>query len=420
MAAAHVAALEAASSQQPASDDNEAPETGTLISVRSSKRGAAKRPTLLQYVVLISVPILWGTFTPTMKLLLDHKHAPPVLLTNFLSHAVGTAALGLLWLCEALPRRRCFPDDEDTPPRSRMMLASCELGVYLFFGQLTQLLGLGGTSATTNAILVQSSVVIVPLFEALPRQSISPAVVSGDGSGSGGERVGGLGSRTREQWFARCLPSLLALAGIATITIAPKFLGGSNDSSVGSGGRMLAEGSSDGNSAPEVETTFGVLCSLASAACYALHTVRLSEYGDVDATLQATGQVAVNAALDLVSLALVALVSSILGHSNDASPIKWLRHAAHANPPHALRHLFEAACWNGIGVVGATTWAMSYAQRSVRASTAVVAYAMEPLFAAVFAAAFLHEGIGPLLILGGALIIFANVIVGIRMRQGET
>ena len=79
----------------------------------------------------------------------------------------------------------------------------------------------------------------------------------------------------------------------------------------------------------------------------------------------------------------------------------------------------EAAAWNGVVVVGATTWGMSYAQQGVRASTAVVTYAMEPLFATVYAAAFLHESIGPLLLLGGGLIIAANVIAGLRMRAGE-
>ena len=94
---------------------------------------------------------------------------------------------------------------------------------------------------------------------------------------------------------------------------------------------------------------------------------------------------------------------------------RWLRHADTA----ALHHLLIAASWNGIMIVGATTWAMSYAQSVFRASTAALCYAMEPLFAAIFAAAFLHEGMGPLLLLGGALIVAANVIAGLRMRTGE-
>ena len=60
---------------------------------------------------------------------------------------------------------------------------------------------------------------------------------------------------------------------------------------------------------------------------------------------------------------------------------------------------------------------MSFAQRSFRASTAAVAYAMEPLFAAIFAAGMLHESLTPLTIAGGVLIIAANVLVGLRAHS---
>ena len=388
------------------SEDEEI-ETGTLIS-RSVR--TAPTPTFSHYAVLLSVPVLWGTFTPSMKLLLDHKHAPPVLLTNLLSHTVGTLALALLWLCEALPRKRCLPKETGPAHRWRSLRASCELGVYLFFGQLTQLLGLNGTSATSNAILVQSSVVIVPLFEAIRQQrderghrSASGVVTASDASGEraeGDARHGGAPT-----WFRRCLPSLLALGGIASITVAPQLLSATS----GGGGRRLEAATAVEE---EAETLFGVMCSLASAGFYALHTVRLSEYCDVDPTVQATGQVAVNAVLDLLATPVAALAAGV---SSSPSPLRWLRKA----PPTALHRLMEAAAWNGVVVVGATTWGMSYAQQGVRASTAVVTYAMEPLFATVYAAAFLHESIGPLLLLGGGLIIAANVIAGLRMRAGE-
>ena len=61
-----------------------------------ANNAAARRSLLIRYAVLMSVPVLWGTFTPSMKLLLDHKRAPPVIVTNLLSHSVGTLALGLL------------------------------------------------------------------------------------------------------------------------------------------------------------------------------------------------------------------------------------------------------------------------------------------------------------------------------------
>ena len=68
----------------------------------------------------------------------------------------------------------------------------------------------------------------------------------------------------------------------------------------------------------------------------------------------------------------------------------------------------------GVFIVGATTWAMSHAQRAFTASVAVLAYAMEPLFAALFAAAFLHDSLSAMQVIGGALIVGANIMVALR------
>ena len=119
-------------------------------------------PSALRWVALLSVPMLWGSFTPTMKLLLAVHRPPPALVTNLCSHVVGAVTLCIITLVTR-PPPHCL--GSTTRERRRMLRASLELGVYLFFGQLTQLLGLQGTTATVNAVLVQASVVIVPLFD---------------------------------------------------------------------------------------------------------------------------------------------------------------------------------------------------------------------------------------------------------------
>lgn len=53
---------------------------------------------------------------------------------------------------------------------------------------------------------------------------------------------------------------------------------------------------------------------------------------------------------------------------------------------------------------------MSYAQQAISASTAAVVYAMEPLVAAVLAAAVLGDSIGRMQLAGGALVVLANVL----------
>ena len=361
---------EKALSDQDEDEQNRQP----LTTYTTAARATRPRPTCARYLALGSVPLLWGTFTPSMKLLMESKRAPPVLLTNFASHLVGAVALAVLWSLEALPRRACLPTDhrhlsadDSATGRRRAMRASCELGTYLFCGQLTQLLGLTGTSATTNAILVQSSVVFVTLFENSAR-SLMP--------------------RERLQHL---MPSLLALVGVALITLAPGLL---RDAHAASAVRPT-------------ETPAGVACSLLSAAFYAMHTVRLSAYGDVDATVQATGQVSVNAILDVV------VVSIAASFSLGGNMRRWLVRADSA----ALKRLCVGATWNGVMIVGGTTWAMSYAQRTFRASTAALAYAMEPLFASLLAALILGDSIEPVQLLGGVFVVGANVLAGMRSEE---
>jgi len=314
-------------------------------------------PSKLRWAALLSVPLLWGSFTPTMKLLLNVHRPPPALVTNLASHIVGALMLCIITLLHR-PPPHCL--GSTAPERRRMLRASCELGVYLFFGQLTQLLGLQGTTATVNAVLVQASVVIVPLCdtaEAPSRKASRLAII-----------------------LARLLPSLIALGGVIVLTSAPSEAAGAHGE----------------------EATLGILFSLCSAVCYGMHIMRLSEYSDVDPTTQAAGQVLVNALLDVLAMPVAAMLTT----ANEGS---WLATA----PREALRRLALAACWNGVFVVGATTWAMSFAQQAFSASTAALAYAMEPLFAALFAAAILHESLHELQLLGGALVVLANVLVAV-------
>ena len=149
--------------------------------------------------------------------------------------------------------------------RRRALCASAELGLYLFFGQLTQLLGLAGTSATSSAILVQASVVIVPRSSTARARPCTPPPP--------GYRRGRCGCCRRSSHSAG--------SHLAT-----------------------APSSNDADPGPAADGGLGIALSLCSAAFYALHTLRLSEYGDVHATVQAAGQVVSNAVLDILALPL--------------------------------------------------------------------------------------------------------------------
>ena len=200
------------------------------VAVLSVAPGAKPRPPLRSTAALVSVPILWGTYTPVAKILLLETNAPATL-SSFATHGVG--AISLLSLL-ALQRARGKAAAK-TCSRGRTLRASLELGTYLWLGQLLQLLGLASTSATINALLVQASVIFVPLLER-----------------SNGPRS-----------LARWAPSLLALSGVAMV---------SNPSA------LIIDGSTN---------AAGVVLSLLAAVCYSVHTHRLSCYDDVGALEQA-------------------------------------------------------------------------------------------------------------------------------------
>ena len=60
-----------------------------------------------------------------------------------------------------------------------------------------------------------------------------------------------------------------------------------------------------------------------------------------------------------------------------------------------------------------TTWAMSFAQKTFAASTAALAYALEPCFAIGFAALLLHESATRWQLAGGALVVLSNLLASI-------
>ena len=60
-----------------------------------------------------------------------------------------------------------------------------------------------------------------------------------------------------------------------------------------------------------------------------------------------------------------------------------------------------------------TTWAMSFAQKTFAASTAALAYALEPCFAIGFASLLLHESATRSQLAGGALVVLSNLLASI-------
>ena len=131
------------------------------------------QPPLLPLGVLMLVPVAWGTFGVAVKTIKAKVGAPPPELAfSVMQYVVASSALGLLSsvTVRRLPEKASEKASEKAT-RAATAAAGFELGSYLFFGALLQLFGLGMTTATRGAFIVQLTTIIVPLMDAAVKRT---------------------------------------------------------------------------------------------------------------------------------------------------------------------------------------------------------------------------------------------------------
>ena len=293
-------------------------------------------PTAARVAVLLSVPVAWGTYAPAVKAVYALPAPPPGVVFSLAYYVVALACLGAV----AAPRRSQNP----LPYR-----AGGELGLYLFLGNLFQVVGLETVSADAAAFLVQTTTVIVPVLEA---------------------RVTGK-----------------AVAGATYRNCAVAFLGVAV---------LCGEGLETG-AAPAA----GDLLILCAALCYSVHVVRLSALAPgLDALDLARAKAAAEVGFAVLSVAALAAATPFTeGRAFAAS----LAHAA----PDTTAALATAVVWCGAVTCAYTIWAQSFGQRGVTAARANLVYTSQPVFSALFAFGLLHEVPTAATLAGGGLILVA-------------
>ena len=113
------------------------------------------QPSLLPLGVLMLVPVAWGTFGVAVKAIARVGAPPPELAFSVMQYIVSSSALGLV------PSVTMQPAASEKATGAATVAAGFELGSYLFFGALLQLFGLGMTTATRGAFIVQLTTIIV-------------------------------------------------------------------------------------------------------------------------------------------------------------------------------------------------------------------------------------------------------------------
>ena len=121
------------------------------------------KTSLLPLSVLMCVPVAWGTYGVSVKALYSFGSPPPELAFGFMVYVVSSSFLGLLYAAQPPPAEE---------PSASAAAAGFELGGYLFVAALLQLFGLGMTTATRGAFIVQLTTVIVPLMDAARRPAL--------------------------------------------------------------------------------------------------------------------------------------------------------------------------------------------------------------------------------------------------------
>jgi drug/metabolite transporter (DMT)-like permease len=337
------------------------------------------------YLVLLSVPLAWGTFEPAVRYVYDVAPEVPTLVFSVAYYAVAVAGLVLLPLL--LREEKAPPPGAATPPMDHVSLrGGIELGTYLFLGNACQVFGLRTTPSDRAAFLLQLTTIFVPLTQALLSGRFS--TISG--------RV----------WSA----SLLALAGVAVISL---------DGGAAAASSLSLEG---------MAFSSGDLLILAGAVLYTFHCIRLEVY----AKTTSAARLALTKASTEMTLSILAAVGLVfyseLAPASDAGDFSILAGGAAAGDAiksfvlgfaeqvqteggTALLGAGVATTWIGLVTVAYTIYAQSFGQRYIPAATANLIYTTQPLYTAFFAWLLLGETLGPLGYAGGVIILLAVLLV---------
>ena len=351
-------------------------------------------PGALNLLVLASVPLAWGSYSPLVKSLYTTAELPPPgIIFNAISYAVSVCTLGsLAFITKDGRKKRDISDEEaknEENEKQRMtLIGGIQLGTLLFLGSNVQVLGIQSTSASKAGILVQLTTVIVPILE---------GIISKKALGT-------------HLWIA----STMALLGVVCVSIddPSEFI------------RMLSQWMSDGinmithlssnsgsssSSSSSIDSVIvdqvtsltadatslfsssflgnGELLLCLSAFFYSLHVLLLGQYASqVDSI-----QLARNKAITELTLSVLVMGIALPINGGDNEIMNYtdalLGNSASVGIPLLLLTCF----WNGAVTTAYTMWAQTYGQQTMSPTRANLVYSSQPVWSAIFSMFLLHE-----------------------------
>jgi drug/metabolite transporter (DMT)-like permease len=361
-----------------ASHDAETSKTRGWLSLSDRAKGV---------VVLMTVPVAWGTYVPVVRYLYEIQPAVPGFVFSASYYAVASVTTLTIVAWQEKARRRTdkespsncstknFTEDQANAKVPFPILGGIELGVYLFLGNCLQVVGLKTVPSDRAGFLVQLTTVMVPVLEAI--------------------LGGNLLTVPTRTWFS----CLLAFTGICVMNL---------------------DGLTGAASLPSIVAVFktfsqGDVLILAAAVFYTIHVVRLGRYAKETtpmklAASKATIETILSTGLVIVLMSLVGtpglpsfLQDSATEISNFFSTIAK-NIASGAISQSAILSAIGATLWTGLVTCAYTIFAQSFGQTRVGPTEANLIYSIQPICTALFAFLLLGETMGPAGVVGGAFI----------------
>lgn len=208
---------------------------------------------LLGILVLLTVPLSWGTYAPVVKYVYEMDPPLPGFVFSAGYYVVASVTLTFLSIMmnsststdqsQAVFQPNADDDDEyssNSNSLSLQSIAGLELGSYLFIGNCLQVVGLKTIPADRGAFLVQLTTIMVPLLQAA--------------------FAGNFGSIAVNTWLA----CILAFSGVIIMGLDQ-----SSDVEILNSMSSLTEG---------LSFSGGDILIILAAISYSMHVIRLGRY----------------------------------------------------------------------------------------------------------------------------------------------
>jgi len=368
-------------------------------------------------LVLLTVPICWGTYGVVVKFV--YQLQPPVPGLLFSAAYYSVAAVTLLFLsalssqqkhlltaenkeveCPKAIDSSSFSNDYSATRWDSMIpvqvSGGLELGSYLILGNSLQVTGLQTVPADRAAFLVQLTTIIVPILQAIFARSLTS-----------------ISTRT---WIA----CFIAFFGVVTMELDGRF-----DMATA---KSVTQPLDILSWIPPLSLEVGDILLVLSSVAYSFHVLRLQKYATQMKPLTlATSKAVVESILSVLMVLILFFLydPTITSFSNSMSKdmVDFFSVAtSESNFFSSLdqtRQLVGAVLWTGIITCAYTIYAQSFGQQRLKPTEASLIYSSQPIFSSIFAFFFLGETLGPLGVVGGAMVAAAVAFVALTPLAPE-